>query len=224
MRDPPLWFRAIRRQPIAELACATVISLTTAVGHAQPSGTEVRSDGYVLQRSSVTLEVEAFSNSRIRIRFQRVNAQLEGTGGGLEAGRVTVTIDASSVEARPRFLSPIIRGTSMLDVARYPEISFVSTRFVRTGEGNGERTERPGERPGEPTGWLIGNLTIRGITRPVRLAVGPSDVGGGPRRDDALTFSATGEVSRREFGFSTWFPTVADAVRMNIQVEFVRGP
>ncbi|PLP96276.1 YceI family protein [Cupriavidus pauculus] len=224
MRDSPLWFRAIRRQPFAELAFATVISLTTVVCHAQPSETAARSEGYVLQRSSVTLEVDAFSSSRIRMRFQRVNAQLEGTGGGLEAGRVTVTIDASSVEARPRFLSPIVRGSSMLDVARYPEISFVSTRFVRTGEVNGERTA---ERPGQPTGWLIGNLTIRGITRPVRLAVGPSDMGdmgGGPQRDDSLAFSATGEVSRREFGFSTWFPTVADAVRMNIRVEFVRGP
>ncbi len=97
----------------------------------------------------------------------------------------------------------------MLDVDRYPEISFVSTRFVLTGEG---------------TGWLLGNLTIRGITHPIRLAVVPSDPGVSPQRDNAIAFSASGEVSRREFGFSTWFPAVADAVRMNIRVEFVRGP
>ncbi|WP_082926716.1 YceI family protein [Cupriavidus sp. D384] len=209
MRDSPPWFRATNWHAIVELAFATVISLTTAVGHAQLGETEGRSDRYVLQHSSVTLDVDAFSNSRIKMRFQRVNAQLEGAEGGLQAGRVTVTIDASSVEARPRFLSPIIRSSGMLDVDRYPEISFVSTRFVLTGEG---------------TGWLLGNLTIRGITHPIRLAVVPSDPGVSPQRDNAIAFSASGEVSRREFGFSTWFPAVADAVRMNIRVEFVRGP
>lgn len=210
MCDSPLWFRATRAHAIAELVLVTFASLPGgAVSQTQPTEADGRPDRYVLQRSSVTFDVDAFSHSQINMRFHRVNAQLEGTQAGLDSGRVMVTIDAASVEARPRFLSPIIRGGGVLDVARYPEIRFVSTRFVRTGEASG---------------WLLGNLTIHGITRPVSLLVTTGGAGGSPQLDGELDFSAAGEVSRREFGLSAWFPTVGDAVHMNIQVKFVRGP
>ncbi|WP_441616904.1 YceI family protein [Cupriavidus sp. 2TAF22] len=190
---------------------ATFAVLAIAVGEAQQAETDRHPDRYVLapQRSSVTLDVVAFTHSRIRMRFHRMSAQLEGTGSGLESGRVTVTIDAASVEARPRFLSAIIRGGGMLDVASYPEISFVSTSFASTGDGGGR---------------LLGDLTIRGITRPISLLVTPDAPAGDPHREGTLAFSAAGDVSRREFGFATWFPAVDDVVHMVIQVEFVHGP
>ncbi|WP_454753738.1 YceI family protein [Cupriavidus necator] len=211
MRDSPHRFLATRGHAIAKLVLATFASLAGAVCQAQLAEAVGWLDRYVLepQRSSVTFDVDAFSDSHIKMRFHRMHAQLEGTQAGLDSGRVTVTIDASSVEAHPRFLSLIIRGGGMLDVARYPEIRFVSTRFVRTGEGSG---------------WLFGNLTIHGTTRPVSLLVTPGGAIGSPRRDGTLAFSAAGEVSRREFGLSAWFPTVGDAVHVNIQVEFVHGP
>jgi polyisoprenoid-binding protein YceI len=193
------------------LLLATLATLASPVSQALPPDANEPPDQYVLepQRSSVTFAVDAFSHSQIRMRFHRMNAQLEQTRGEPDSGRVTVTIDAASVEARPRFLSPIIRGGGMLDVARYPEIRFVSTRLVRA-EGGG--------------GWLFGDLTICGITRPVRLLVTPAGDEGNPWRGGTLAFSAAGEVSRREFGLSAWFPTVGDTVHMNIQVEFVHGP
>jgi len=209
VRDLPLWFRATHGRVIVGLALVTFTSLAGDVGRAQSTEADARSDRYVLQRSNVTFDVDAFSTSQIKMRFHRVEAQLEGTQAGLESGRVVVTIDAASVEAQPRFLSPIIRGGGILDVAHYPEIRFVSTGFVRTGEGSG---------------WLFGNLTIHGITHTVSLLVTPRDAGGSPLPDGALAFSAAGAVSRREFGLSAWFPTVGDAVHLNIQVEFVRGP
>ncbi|WP_255371406.1 YceI family protein [Cupriavidus sp. YR651] len=221
--DPPLRLGHAQRRRIAGPLFATLFVALFAIvptafaaevaliDPARPAEKEAPLDQYVLapQHSSVTFDVDAFTHSRIRMRFGRMRAQLEGTRAGLDAGRVTVTIDAASVEARPRFLSPIIRGGGMLDVERYPEIRFVSTRFERAEEGGG---------------WLLGDLTIRDITRQVRLRVAPGDGIGSPLRGGTLAFSAAGEVSRREFGFSAWFPTVGDAVHMNIQVEFVLGP
>ncbi|CAG2152264.1 Protein YceI [Cupriavidus yeoncheonensis] len=211
MRDSPLWAGAPRRHAIAGLLFATFASLAGFVSRAQPAEANEQADQYVLQpqRSSVTFAVDAFSHSQIRMRFHRMNAQLERAHGDPDPGRVTVTIDAASVEAHPRFLSAIIRGGGMLDVARYPEIRFVSTHLVRTGEGSG---------------WLFGDLTIHGVTRPVRLLVTPSGAEEDPWHGGILAFTAVGEVSRREFGLSAWSSAVGDAVHMSIQVEFVHGP
>ncbi len=208
MSDSPPWTVAPRGQAIAELLLVTFASLAGSISQAQPAE---QPGQYVLepQRSSVTFAVDAFSHSQITMRFHRMNAQLEQTHGDLDSGRVTVTIDAASLETRPRFLSPIIRGGGMLDVARYPEIRFVSTGMVRTEKSSG---------------WLLGDLTIHGITRPVRLLVTPGGVDGNPWRAGTLAFSAAGEISRRAFGLSAWSPTVGDAVHMNIEVEFVHGP
>lgn len=211
MRNSPHQFLATRARAIARLVLATFASLAAAFCQAQAAEVDVWPDRYVLapQRSSVTFNVDAFPDSHIEMRFHRIHAQLEGTHAGLDSGRVTVTIDAASVEAHPRLLSLIIRGGGMLDVARYPEIRFVSTRFVRTGDGSGR---------------LFGNLTIHGTTRPVSLLVTLDGAIGSPRPEGTLVFSAAGDVSRREFGLSAWSPVVGDAVHMNIQVEFVRGP
>ncbi|MGN5477306.1 YceI family protein [Cupriavidus basilensis] len=88
---------------------ATFASLAGSVSQAQPAE---QPGQYVLepQRSSVTFAVDAFSHSQIKMRFHRMNAQLEPAHGDLDSGRVTVTIDAASLETRPRFPSPIIRG------------------------------------------------------------------------------------------------------------------
>jgi len=211
VRDSPHRLRATRGHAISGLGLAAFALLAAALSQAQTADADRWRDRYVLapQRSSVTFDVDAFSHSRIRMRFHRLDARLEGAQAGLDAARVTVTIDAASIEARPSFLSRIMRGAGVLDVANYPEIRFVSTRFVLTGEGSG---------------WLNGELTIRGITRPVSLRVTLGSATGSPPRDGTLAFSATGEASRREFGLSAWSAVVGDVVQMNIQVEFVHGP
>lgn len=210
MRVSPLWLKVTRGHALAELALVAFASLAGAVAQGQAVAEAGGAGRYVLapQRSSVTFYADFFSHSQISMRFHRLSAQLEGAQS-LDSGRVVVTIDAASVEARPRFLSSIIRGGGMLDVVRYPEIRFVSTRFVRSGEGGG---------------WLFGDLTIKDITRPVSLLVTLGGAVGSPPLDSTLAFAVAGEVSRREFGFSAWFPTVGDAVHLRMQVEFVREP
>lgn len=198
MCDSSSWFRAARWHVIAGFVLVTFTSLAGAVNRAQA----MPPDGYVLQRANVTFDVDV-SHAPLKMRFGRVDAQFAAPPAGIESAQVTVTIDAASVETRPRFLSSIVRGSGMLDVARYPEIRFVSTRFVRTGEGGG---------------WLYGDLTMHGVMRPVSFQVTESGAAG------LLAFSATGEVSRREFGVSAWFPAVSDAVHVNIEVEFAQGP
>ncbi|MCG5078929.1 YceI family protein [Paraburkholderia tagetis] len=159
------------------------------------------------RHSGVTFEVANYWHSSLTMRFSRICAELEGFRGSV-AGRVTVTIDAASLEANVPFVAGIVKGGDMLDVAQYPAILFVSKRFSRTST---------------VTGLLMGDLTIRAKTYPVALAVtfdeSPPHPPGAP---ETLAFSADGHFSRAAFGLSRWSPTVGDDVHMRIQAEFVR--
>ena len=128
--------------------------------------------------------------------------------GGLEASTVDALIDASSVDTNVPLLDKLVKGPEMFDAASYPAIRFVSTRFVRTQAAAGR---------------LEGELTVRGVTRPVALDVTFNGYGVNPlTKDDTLGFSARGKFSRAQFGLSTWYPAVGDEVQVRIEAEFAK--
>ncbi|MGH8783241.1 YceI family protein [Paraburkholderia sp.] len=159
---------------------------------------------------SVIFDVDHLKYSRFTMRFDRVNAQLDWNPGGLDKSHVDVTIDADSVDTNVPILDRLVKSDSMFDVARYPQMRFVSTRFERTGDAHGT---------------LTGDLTIRGVTQPVTLDVTFNGFAPDPlTRQDTLGFSAEGRFSRAKFGLATWYPAVGDDVHVRIQAEFVRPP
>ncbi|CAG4914876.1 Protein YceI [Paraburkholderia saeva] len=159
---------------------------------------------------SITFDIDHFKYSRFTMRFDRKTAQLDWNPGGLDKSAVTVSIDASSLDTNVPILDRMVKSDQMLDVARYPEIRFVSTRFERTGDSRGT---------------LTGDLTIHGATQPVTLDVTFNGFAPDPlTKQDTLGFSAEGRFSRSKFGLSTWYPAVGDDVHVRIQAEFVKPP
>ncbi len=159
--------------------------------------------------SSVIFDVDHLKYSRFPIRFDRARASLVWNPGGLDASTVDASIDASSVDSNVPLLDKLVKGKDMFDAETYPTIRFVSTRFVRTAAAGGK---------------LEGNLTIRGVTRPVTLDVTFNGYGPNPlTKEDTLGFSASGRFSRAQFGLSTWYPAVGDEVRVRIEAEFSKG-
>lgn len=159
---------------------------------------------------SITFDVDHFKYSRFTMRFDRKHGTLDWNAGGLEQSTASVTIDAASIDTNVPLLDKMVKSDSMLDVARYPEIRFVSTRFERTGESRGT---------------LSGDLTIRGVTQPVTLDVTFNGFAPDPlTKKDTLGFSADGRFSRAKFGLTTWYPAVGDDLHVRIQAEFVKTP
>jgi polyisoprenoid-binding protein YceI len=157
-------------------------------------------------RSGVTFAVETL-HSQLTMRFQRMDARLDGMQRGLETCHVFVTIDATSVAADLPFVAHAVKGKRMLNAERYPTIRFASTRFVRTGE---------------TSGLLTGNLTIRDTTRPITFRVVFDNASGHVLSDHPmLAFSADGHFSRAAFGLSSWLPAVGDDVHVKIKVQFL---
>jgi len=159
---------------------------------------------------SITFDVDHFKHSRFTMRLDRATAEIDWDEGGFDRSSVAATIDAASVDTNVPLLDKLVRGDDMFDVARYPQIRFVSRHFERTGDARGT---------------LTGDLTIRGTTRPVTLDVTFNGFAPDPlTKKDTLGFSAEGHFSRARFGLSTWFPAVGDDVNVRIQAEFTRQP
>ncbi|HTH60627.1 MAG TPA: YceI family protein [Paraburkholderia sp.] len=157
---------------------------------------------------SVTFDVEHLGYSRFVMRFDRVNGQLDWREGGMAASSVDVTIDAASIDTNVAALDKLVKGKDMLDVERYPQIRFVSTRFDRTGDARGT---------------LTGDLTIHGVTHPVTLDVTFNGSAPNPlTKQPTLGFSALGHFSRAQFGLTTWYPAVGDDIAVRIQAEFAQ--
>ncbi|MDR5807470.1 YceI family protein [Caballeronia sp. LZ019] len=154
----------------------------------------------------ISFDVNHLHYSRFVIRFDRATAQLQWNARGMEDSTVRATIDAASVNTNVPLLDRMLKGQDMFDVARYPDIDFVSTEFVRTGNDRGA---------------LTGNLTIRGTTHPVTLNVIFNGHAVNPLiKQETLGFSADGHFSRAQFGLATWYPAVGDDVHVAIQAEF----
>ncbi len=160
---------------------------------------------------SVVFDVDHLHYSRFVMRFDRAQATLDWTSGGLETATLEAVIDATSLNTNVSALDAMVKGPQMLDVQRYPEIRFTSTHFTRTGEARGT---------------LTGNLTIRGVTQPVTLDVTLNGYAPNPlTKQPTLGFAATGHFNRSAFGLTSWYPAVGDEIGVRIEAEFAQpGP
>lgn len=115
--------------------------------------------------------------------------------------RIGVTLDVQGAEASFPFAAQALKGPKVLDARAHPKMVFESTA-VRA-EGDGARVQ--------------GNLTIRGVTRPVTLdAVIWRQQGHAAGDLSHLTVRLTGKVNRSDFGATGWADMVDDEVRIII--------
>lgn len=124
--------------------------------------------------------------SKVRGRFGSFTGRIM-VADRPEDSSVDVTIDAASIDTADGRRDEHLRGPDFLDVEHYPEITFHSTSVEPARRGR----------------WRVtGDLTLRGVTRPVTLDVELEGLGaayGGPR----AVLAASAEVDREEFGL-TW--------------------
>lgn len=163
--------------------------------------------------TTVGFAVKHMMVSTTRGQFDKVAGQVEIDDADLARCRIDVTIEAASVDTRNAKRDEHLRGADFLDVAKYPLITFKSSRFEKAADGRL---------------LAIGNLTIHGVTRPVTLTVDsiapPSKALSGATVRGA---SATGKLSRKDFGL-VWNKTldtggvaVGDEVELTIDAELV---
>jgi polyisoprenoid-binding protein YceI len=117
---------------------------------------------------------------------------------------ISVALDVTGATASFPFAAQALKGPKVLDAASHPQMTFQSTSVARAGEAAN----------------VTGNLTIRGVTRPVTLLAEVFRPKGSAEDDRSrLTVRLTGRVNRSDFGAAGWSDMVGDEVRIVINAR-----
>lgn len=149
--------------------------------------------------------------AKVRGRFTAVSGAITVPDDHLQPS-VQVSVDLASVDTGDAQRDAHLRSGDFFESDKHPTMTFTSTGVKADGDNI----------------TLLGDLTIKGVTRPVELEVefegGGQDPWGGTR----IAFSAEGEISRKEWGLE-WNVAleaggvlVADKVKIEIDVEAVK--
>jgi polyisoprenoid-binding protein YceI len=155
--------------------------------------------------SDATFTVRHLGVSKVRGRFGRLEGRIV-TGGSIFDSSVTATIDAASVDTNNADRDVHIRKADFLDVEQFPTLTFTSTGVRADGDD-----------------FLIdGDLTLRGVTKPVTLN---AELGGfGPGMTEGATVlgvSAVTEINRTDFGVGSGVPgaVVSEKIKIELNIE-----
>jgi polyisoprenoid-binding protein YceI len=122
-----------------------------------------------------------------------------------KSGSVDIEIDMTSVNTGSTDFNGHIQGEDFLDTAKFPKATFKSTKVVFEGD--------------KPKS-IEGQLTIKGVTKPVTLSVTGFEAKPHPMaKKAALGANAFTHIKRSEFNAAKYVPYVADDVRIDISIE-----
>lgn len=141
-------------------------------------------------------------------RFDVFEASLSGDAASPEAARIEAIIDMRSLNiANPDFAAELM-GPGWFDAETHPQAIFRSRKVTQTGETIAQ---------------IEGDLTLRGVTQPIRLeATLRGSAYDRLRGADVVGFSARGEISRAAFGIDRFSGLLTESVRIEIEAEFIR--
>ena len=153
----------------------------------------------------------------VKGRFGTVSGTITMDEGTPQRSRVEVEIDAASIDTRTEQRDAHLRSADFLDVENHPVITFRGTRL-----------EGSWKVPGDDF-TLVGDLTIRGTTREVALAVTFEGTGTDPWGGERASFSARTRIDRRDFGL-TWNQAleaggilVSNQIAIELEVQAVKA-
>lgn len=136
-------------------------------------------------------------------RFNTVKATVNFDPAA-KTGSVDVVIDAKSVDTGSNLFNEHIQGPDYLDTAEYSTATFKSTSVKFNGDAPAS---------------IEGNLTVKGVTKPVTLTVTSFKHGINMMKKDAIGADATATVKRSDFNMSKAVPLVGDEVTLEIVIE-----
>lgn len=164
--------------------------------------------------SSVEFSVRHMMVSNVKGRFSGVTGTIETVDENIADAQVDVEIDVSTINTHAEQRDTHLKSADFLDGANFPKITFKSTSIRDHGDGTFE---------------MDGDLTIRGVSKPVTLQASDNGRGNTPFGTYVAGFSATTEFNRNDFGakFNVALETggflVGETVKVSLEIEAAKA-
>ena len=160
--------------------------------------------------SEISFKVKHLMVSTVRGTFGAFEGSLTSADDTFVDGSITFSADIGSVNTQNPQRDGHLKGPDFFDIEKFPKLSFVSTSIKKAGEG--ELT-------------ISGNLTLKGVTKPVELKATTSGINKGMDGKRVAGFELTGKITRSDFGITWNAPleaggvVVSDVVAIEALVE-----
>ena len=188
---------------LTRLTCSAALFLAAATPAIAAPETYVLDQAHSFPRFSYShfgfsTQLSRFDKTTGKVIFDKVS----------KTGSVDVVIDTKSVDTGFPVFNEHIQDEDFFDTAKYPTATFKSTKVVFDGD--------------KPVS-IEGNLTIKGITKPVTLTVTSFLAMPHPMvKKDAIGANAYTVVKRSDFNAGKYAPHVSDEVRIDIAIEAIK--
>lgn len=177
-----------------------VLGLLLAFGIAHAAPVQYKLDP---NHTIVLAQWSHFGFSHPVANFGQVDGTLVYDADDVPASSVQVTLPLAGLQAFVPDFNEHLLSADFFDAEKHPNATFRSTKVEALGEGRFK---------------ITGELTIKGITRPVVLDAKLNKVGERQGRP-AIGFDATATLKRSEFGLGLYVPNVSDEVKLTISTE-----
>jgi polyisoprenoid-binding protein YceI len=183
---------------------SVVLAMTAPLAMAQTSTWKADS-----AHSSVEFSIKHLGISNVHGRFGKVEATIAYDEKDISKSTVNATIDVAGLDTGNGMRDTDVKSNNYFDVEKNPTATFASTSVAKGGSGL----------------QVSGNLTIKGVTKPVILDVeGPTAPITGMDKKPHAGFSASTTIHRTDFGIGAKVPAavLSDEVKITIDLDVAK--
>lgn len=163
--------------------------------------------------SEIGFKVKHMMFTNVHGRLEEFTGTAESQGDDFDHARFSFNAMAASLSTGSEDRDNHLRGEDFFNVEEFPEISFLSTSMMKVDNNNYV---------------MVGDLTMRGVTKPVTLSVEFNGIMNDPWGNTKSGFSASAKLNRTDWGL-TWNSVletggvlVSEEVVLSIDVQFVK--
>lgn len=181
---------------------AAALALASTVAFAAPLTYKIDAN-----HTDVVASWSHFGFSNPIAHFGKVDGSITYDPANVGASKVEVTLPLSGLNSHVGDFDDHLRSDDFFDAEKFPSITFKSTSVKAAGKDKLT---------------VVGDLTIKDITKPVTLTVTINKIGVQPMaKREAAGFSATTTIKRSDFGVGKYAPNVSDEVILTITTEAI---
>jgi polyisoprenoid-binding protein YceI len=194
----------MRRLPLTALLFASL----SAFADNSPQPATAEKYDIDASHSGVVFGWNHFGFSNPNARFDKIEGSVQLDKGDLSKSSVSVTLPLEGLDTGVAKLDEMLKGPDFFDAAKYPTITFKSTKIAKIGD-NGLK--------------VTGELTVHGVTKIVMLDAKVNKIGifeiPGVMKAPAAGFDATTVIKRSDFGVTKFVPAVSDEIAVRITLD-----